>query len=58
MTAKNGVVLKADSAGPFAALVFKTISDPFTGKVSLARVFSGAFKPDTFYFNSNSLAVI
>jgi elongation factor G len=33
-------------------LVFKTISDPFTGKVSLIRVFSGTFKPDTFYFNS------
>ncbi len=52
VVAKNGTELKAENAGPFAALVFKTISDPFTGKVSLLRVFSGAFKPDTFYFNS------
>ncbi|MCX6558077.1 MAG: GTP-binding protein, partial [Candidatus Aminicenantes bacterium] len=51
--AKNGTALKADASGPFAALVFKTISDPFTGKVSLIRVFSGTFKPDTFYFNSS-----
>jgi elongation factor G len=52
LLAKNGTVIKADQNGPFAALVFKTISDPFTGKVSLIRVFSGTFKPDTFYFNS------
>jgi elongation factor G len=51
--AKNGTALKADAMGPFAALVFKTISDPFTGKVSLIRVFSGTFKPDTFYFNTS-----
>jgi len=49
---KNGTALKADPNGPFAALVFKTISDPFTGKISMVRVFSGTFKPDTFYFNS------
>jgi len=54
--AKNGTELKADANGPFAALVFKTISDPFTGKVSLIRVFSGTFKPDTFYFNSTKEA--
>ena len=52
-TAKNGNPVKADKAAPFAGLVFKTISDPFTGKVSLIRVFSGTFKPDTFYFNSS-----
>jgi elongation factor G len=52
LVTKNGVALKADPNGPFAALVFKTISDPFTGKISMVRVFSGTFKPDTFYFNS------
>lgn len=50
---RNGAPLKADKSAPFAALVFKTISDPFTGKISLIRVFSGHFKPDSFYFNSN-----
>ncbi|HYA49296.1 MAG TPA: elongation factor G, partial [Burkholderiales bacterium] len=32
--------------GPFAALVFKTISDPYTGRISLLRVFSGRVNPD------------
>jgi len=45
--------LKADKSGPFAALVFKTISDPFTGKISILRVFSGVFKPDSFYSNTS-----
>ncbi len=35
-----------------AALVFKTFSDPFSGRVSLFRVFSGTFKSDTAYWNT------
>jgi len=35
-----------------AALVFKTFSDPFSGRVSLFRVYSGTFKCDTAYWNS------
>src|SRR5262249_40022018 len=35
-----------------AALVFKTFSDPFSGRVSLFRVYSGTFKSDTSYWNS------
>ncbi len=31
---------------PFAAVVFKTISDPYTGRISLMRVFSGRVNPD------------
>ncbi|MGQ9801110.1 MAG: elongation factor G [Candidatus Saccharicenans sp.] len=31
---------------PFAALVFKTISDPYTGRISLMRVFSGKVSSD------------
>jgi elongation factor G len=31
---------------PFSALVFKTISDPYTGRISLMRVFSGRMNPD------------
>jgi elongation factor G len=36
-----------------AALVFKTFSDPFSGRVSLFRVFSGTFKSDTTYWNTS-----
>jgi elongation factor G len=31
---------------PFSALVFKTISDPYTGRISLMRIFSGRMNPD------------
>ncbi|HEV7921837.1 MAG TPA: elongation factor G [Thermoanaerobaculia bacterium] len=36
-----------------AALVFKTFSDPFSGRVSLFRVFSGTFKSDSTYWNTS-----
>jgi elongation factor G len=45
--------VKVDKNSPFSALVFKTISDPFTGKISIMKVFSGVFKPDSSYFNIN-----
>jgi elongation factor G len=35
-----------------SALVFKTIIDPFAGKLSLVRVFSGTLKADTTVYNS------
>jgi len=38
--------LPPSADGPFAALVFKTISDPYTGRISLMRVFSGRINPD------------
>lgn len=35
---------------PFSAVVFKTIADPFLGKISIFKVLSGAIKKDqTFY---------
>jgi elongation factor G len=34
------------------ALVFKTFSDPFSGRVSLFRVFAGTLKSDTGYWNT------
>ena len=36
---------------PFAARVFKTISDPFTGKLTLFRVYSGTMKSNSDVFN-------
>jgi elongation factor G len=35
-----------DAAGPTVAYVFKTISDPYVGRVSLFRVFSGSITAD------------
>ena len=38
---------------PFSALVFKTIADPFVGKLSLFRVFSGVLSGSTPLYNAN-----
>jgi len=35
-----------------AALVFKTFSDPFSGRVSVFRIYSGTLKSDTSYWNT------
>ncbi|HEX3036161.1 MAG TPA: elongation factor G [Thermodesulfobacteriota bacterium] len=35
-----------------SAFVFKTISDPYAGKMSILRVFSGSLKPDSLIYNS------
>ncbi len=45
--------VKSTLDGPFSALVFKTLSDPYTGRVSLFRVFSGKVNPDATVTNSN-----
>ena len=37
---------------PFSALVFKTTADPFVGRLSFIRVFSGTLKPDSMLFNA------
>ena len=34
---------------PFSALVFKTMADPFAGRLTIFRVFSGTLKGDSFY---------
>jgi elongation factor G len=45
--------IKPTLDGPFSALVFKTLSDPYTGRVSLLRVFSGKIGPDSTVSNTN-----
>ena len=37
---------KIDDAGPVAAIVFKTMSDPFAGRISFFKVISGVIKND------------
>jgi len=40
--------------GPNTAFVFKTIADPFLGKISLAKVISGKLTPAMSIYNNNS----
>jgi len=49
-------LLKPSPDGPFAALIFKTVSDPYTGRISMMRVFSGKVNPDASVTNPNKEA--
>lgn len=42
-----------DSNAPMAALVFKTMADPFVGRLSFVRVFSGVIDSDSTVYNSS-----
>ena len=42
----------SEANGPTTAFVFKTVSDPFVGHITMFRVFSGAIRPDTSVHNS------
>ncbi|MGH2658817.1 MAG: elongation factor G [Actinomycetota bacterium] len=41
-----------DPAQPLTALVFKTISDPYVGHITMFRVFSGKVRPDSSVYNA------
>ncbi len=41
-----------DEKEPFSALVFKTTSDPYTGKITIFRVYSGVLNSDSTIYNS------
>lgn len=44
---------KVDVKEPFSAVVFKTISDPFVGKISIFKVLSGKYKKDDEIYNAS-----
>ena len=43
-----------ESTEPFSAFVYKTVADPFVGKLSLFRVMSGSITPATALYNSSA----
>ena len=48
------VELVADANGPLAAVCFKTVADPFIGKLSFFKVVSGKLTPSTVPYNANT----
>ncbi|HEX9819524.1 MAG TPA: elongation factor G [Methylomirabilota bacterium] len=51
LKAKQAGTRAADPKAPVSALVFKTLSDPHIGKLSLFRVYSGTLRSDSTLFN-------
>ena len=50
---KNGERLTRENSegAPFSALVFKTITDPYAGKITLFRIYSGLLSSDSTVYN-------
>ncbi len=46
--------IKVDPASSLSVLVFKTIADPFVGKISMLRVYSGTLKTDSTIYNTGT----
>lgn len=53
LSANEEVFLKLNEKDPFSAFVFKTIADPFVGKISLFRVITGKLNGEVDVINSN-----
>jgi len=48
---KEPVERTISSSEPYAAYVFKTIADPFAGRISLIKLYSGVMRSDSTYHN-------
>ncbi|MEE8319933.1 MAG: elongation factor G [bacterium] len=48
----NETERKVSSDEPFSAFVYKTMADPFAGKLTLFKIISGSLKADTGFLNS------
>jgi elongation factor G len=50
----DGVALEPDESKDMVAFVFKTLADPYAGRVNLFRVYQGVLKHDTQVFNTRA----
>ena len=50
---ESGEERTVSDSDPFSAVVFKTITDPYVGKISIFKVLSGTMTKDTALFNSS-----
>jgi elongation factor G len=47
------VSLETKASGPFSAIVFKTLSDPYIGQISMFKVLSGKLQSNSGFYNVN-----
>nr|WP_092067492.1 elongation factor G [Dendrosporobacter quercicolus]NSL46619.1 elongation factor G [Dendrosporobacter quercicolus DSM 1736]SDL57607.1 elongation factor G [Dendrosporobacter quercicolus] len=50
---QNELPVTVKSADPFSAVIFKTTADPFVGRLSYIRLFSGSIKADSMIYNAS-----
>lgn len=48
----NPIARKASDSEPFSALAFKVMTDPFVGKLTFFRVYSGVLKSGSYVYNA------
>ncbi len=46
------IIVEPDDKGPFAALAFKIVSDPYVGKLAFVRVYGGTLKSGSYVYNA------
>jgi elongation factor G len=51
---RDDVIRKVDDSEEFTALAFKIMTDPFVGRLTYFRVYSGTLKAGTYVYNVNS----
>ena len=52
-TTREEVIRTADDKEPFSALAFKIMADPYVGKLTYFRVYSGTLSSGSYIFNAN-----
>jgi elongation factor G len=50
---KQNIEVKLGEEAPFSALVFKSVSDPFVGQLTIFRIFSGKLASNTGFYNAS-----
>ena len=50
---EEDTVRESDDNGPFAALAFKIVTDPYVGRLTFFRVYSGTLKSGSYLYNSS-----
>ena len=50
---EEDTVRESDDEGPFSALAFKIVTDPYVGRLTFFRVYSGTLKSGSYVYNSS-----